>query len=295
MPAACTSHWLRSKSAVITHGLPRPTNLELARAVEDEVRSQGAVPATIALIRGKVHVGLTAEEVEWLSNAEQTRKISLRDYGLAIARGESGGTTVAATLRAASMAGIRVFATGGIGGVHRGGVFDISTDLQEMSRAPLVLVCAGAKAILDLPATLEYLETMGVPVIGYQTDTFPAFYSRSSGLPVTVRVETAEEVAQIAQAHWQMGMSSTLLVVVPPPEALALEHSAMEELIQKALHDAETAGVRGAAVTPFLLGRVSELSGGASLQANLALLLQNARIAAQIATALFPHAGQISV
>jgi pseudouridine-5'-phosphate glycosidase len=281
------------ESAVITHGLPRPMNMELALAVEEEVRSVGAQPATTAILDGKVRVGLTKEEVERLSNEAWTRKISLRDYGIAIARGECGGTTVAGTLRAAHLSGIKVFATGGIGGVHRGNPFDISADLIELSRTPVIVVCAGAKAILDLPATVEYLETMGVPVIGLGTDSFPAFYSTSSGLPVNVRVDSAAEVAAIAREHWNMGLTSGVLVTVPPPAELALPVDVVEKEIQQAVKEAEEKNIHGAGVTPFLLSRMTELSGGASMKVNLALLRNNANVAAQIAVAYAPKGKRI--
>jgi pseudouridine-5'-phosphate glycosidase len=217
--------------------------------------------------------------------AEPLHKISRRDFATAIARGESGGTTVAGTLIAAHAAGIRVFATGGIGGVHRDAPFDVSTDLQELSRTPVMVVCAGAKSILDLAATLEVLETLGVPVIGYQTDEFPAFYARTSGLPVSVRADNPKEVADIANAHWNLGLTSAVLVVAPPPADVALSESEMETAVDQALAEAQAQNIRGQAVTPFLLGRVSELTGKASLRANLALLLNNAQIAAQISKA----------
>ncbi len=271
------------ESAVITHGLPRPMNLQLAQQLEAEVRSQGAIPATTALLDGEVHVGLTAAELERLSNEENTRKISRRDFGIAIARRECGGTTVAGTLVTARTAGIRTFATGGIGGVHRDAPFDVSADLQELSRSPVVVVCAGAKSILDLPATLEVLETMGVPVVGYQTNDFPAFYSTSSGLPVNVRVETPAEVAAIARAQWEAGIQAAVLVTVPPPAEDAAPAEEVEKVIQQALKEAKEQHIRGAAVTPFLLSRVSAMSHGTSLRANLSLLRNNARIAAQIA------------
>lgn len=277
------------ESAVITHGLPQPQNLELARSLESEIRAQKAVPATIALLDGKVHVGLSAEEVERLAYEQKVRKISRRDFGIAIARGEHGGTTVAGTMIAAHMAGIRVFATGGIGGVHRNAPFDISADLPELGRTPLVVVCAGAKAILDLPATVEYLETMGVPIVGYQTDEFPAFYSTSSGLPVNVRAETPDEIARMAQAHWAMGLQGGLLVVVPPPAEDALPYDEVEPFVRKAVAEAEAQHIRGSAVTPFLLGRMKELTGGSSLRTNLSLLRNNARLAAKIAIALQPN------
>ncbi len=285
------------ESAVITHGLPAPHNIELARDMEAEVRAHGATPATIALLGGKVHIGLTEAQIDDLGRMEHTRKISLRDVGIALAGGLSGGTTVAATLFAAATAGIRVFATGGIGGVHRsapfepGRGFDISTDLVQLGRSPLVVVCAGAKAILDLPATREVLETNGVPVIGYQTDEFPGFFTRSSGLPVDFRVDTPEAAAKIAQAAWVAGLKQAVLLVVPPPEEVAMPADEMEAAIQDALGEAQLAGIHGATTTPFLLQRVNELTGGESLRANLALLKNNARVAAQVARALRPFVG----
>lgn len=283
------------ESTVITHGLPRPENLNLARQMEQEVLDGGATPATIAILNGKVHVGLEPDELEHLSKDDNVRKISLRDFGVAIGRGESGGTTVAATMRAAHAVGIQVFATGGIGGVHRGNPFDISADLQELSRTPVAVVCAGAKAILDLPATVEYLETMGVPVIGYQTEQFPAFYSVSSGLPVVVRANNPAEVARIACAQWETGFSTGILVTVPPPDDVALPAEEIEQVIQKALKEAEAQHISGYRTTPFLLAKVSEMSGGASMKANLALLKQNARIAAKVAVEMAGRPGLLSV
>lgn len=274
------------ESTVLTHGLPYPENLELGQNMEAEVRQNGAFPATIAVIQGKIQIGLQSEQFDYLVQAQNVRKISRRDFATAIAKGEDGGTTVAGTLIAAHAAGIRVFATGGIGGVHRQPPFDISADLPELSKRPVVVVCAGAKAILDLPATLEYLETLGVPVVGYQTDEFPAFYSRESGLPVSVRCDTPEEIAKLAEPHWNLGLLSAILVVVPPPRDVALSAQDAENAIEQALHEAEEKNIRGQEVTPFLLGKVSELTGKKSLEANLALLLNNARLAAQIAVAL---------
>lgn len=272
------------ESTVITHGLPYPENLKLAQEMEGEVRSEGATPATIAVVAGKLCVGVSEEQLEALAQGgADVRKISSRDFAPAIAQGVSGGTTVAATLAAAAAAGIRVFATGGIGGVHRGAPYDISADLVQLGRSPLIVVCAGAKAILDLPATLEVLETLGVPVIGYETDEFPAFYSRSSGLKVSARVDHPAEVAQIARAHWDLGMDSAVLVTVPIPVEAALPHERVDGAIEQALEEARRQGIAGQAVTPFLLARVSELTGGVSLRANLALLKNNARVAAQIA------------
>jgi len=274
------------ESAVITHGLPHPENLNTAHELEAEVRENGAVPATIALLAGKIHIGLTGQQLEELANLEKTRKISLRDFGIALAGGLSGGTTVAATLFAAAQAGIRVFATGGIGGVHRGAPFDISADLPQLGKSPVLVVCAGAKSILDLPATHEILETQGIPIIGLQTDEFPAFYSAISGLPVDQRVETPKEAAQVALKAWEAGLTSAVLLVVPPPAKAAMPAGSMEAAIQTALDEAVAQGIHGAATTPFLLSRVSALTHGESLHANLALLKNNARVAAQVAVAM---------
>lgn len=280
------------ESTVITHGLPRPQNLELARSLEDIVRAEGAVPATIAALGGRLHVGLQPAELDALANEARASKLSARDLATAVATGASGGTTVAATLRVAAMAGLRVFATGGIGGVHRnssgqhrGGQWDISADLTELARQPLVLVCAGAKAILDLPATLEQFETLGVPVIGYQTGEYPAFYSVESGLRTSGRVEDAAQAAELARAHWQLGGGGVLLAA-PPPADSALPRAEVEAWIRQAQSEAEQQGIHGQAVSPFLLARVAELSGGRSLQANLALLRNNAGIAAAVAKQL---------
>lgn len=274
------------ESTVITHGLPWPQNANLAAEMEQKVRAHGAIPATVALIAGQVHVGLTAEEVALLAQSKQVRKVSTRDFGAALAKRELGGTTVAATMFAAEQQGICVFATGGIGGVHREAPFDVSNDLVQLGRSPVIVVCAGAKSILDIPATIEYLETQGVPVVGWKTKQFPAFFSEDSGLPVEITAESAEEVAQIARAHWLVGLRGGILVVVPPPAEHAVPYKKMEKIIQKALQNARSEGIKGNKVTPYLLAKVSELSGGESLEANLALLLNNAGVAAQIACAL---------
>ena len=274
------------ESTVITHGLPSPQNLELARDMEAEVRAHGATPATIALLDGKIHIGLTDDALAQLAQFEKPRKISMRDIGSALATRLSGGTTVAATLFAAEQAGIRVFATGGIGGVHRGAPFEVSADLIQLSKSPVMVVCAGAKSILDLPATREVLETQGIPVIGYQTAEFPGFFTRSSGLPVDDRVETPAEAAAIALETWKAGVKTALLLVVQPPEDTSLNADAMEAAVEAALKDAQAQDIHGAATTPFLLKRVSELTGGDSLQTNLALLKNNAQIAAQAAKAI---------
>ena len=276
------------ESTVITHGLPKPENLQLARDMETEIRQKGATPATIGVLDGKIHIGLEADELEKLANSPHPRKISRRDFGIALAGKENGGTTVAGTLIVAHRAGINIFATGGIGGVHRGGGYDISADLPELARTPVIVVCAGAKAILDIPNTLEYLETMGIPVLGYQTDDFPAFYSSSSGYPVSARVDTPEQVAQVAQAQWKLGIQSAVLVVVPPPVEVAIPSETIDLAIQQANQEAHAQKVAGQAVTPFLLSRVAELTGGASLKTNLGLLRNNARVAAEIARFTYP-------
>ncbi|MFN8412580.1 MAG: pseudouridine-5'-phosphate glycosidase [Anaerolineales bacterium] len=271
------------ESTVITHGLPRPQNLELARNMEKQVHDQGATPGTVALLDGKIRIGLSDEELIRLSDSDSTLKVSHRDFATAIVKKVNGGTTVAGTMYAANMAGIKVFATGGIGGVHKESSFDISTDLHALSNTPMIVVCAGAKAILDLPATLEYLETMGVPVVGYGTDEFPAFYSRESGLGVSVRLNTPKEIVEFAKAHWNLGMKSAILVTNPIPEAEAISKSEMEPMIAQASAEAVQQGIHGQKLTPFLLGRISELTQGKSLNANLSLLLNNASLAAQIA------------
>lgn len=277
------------ETAVLTHGLPFPANVQLSKDLEWEVREQGVIPATIGLLDGKVHIGLNSAQIETLGNpGNKVSKISRRDFGIALANKTMGGTTVAGTLIAARAAGIRVFATGGIGGVHRDAPFDVSADLPELGRSPLIVVCAGAKAILDLPATVEYLETSGVPIIGYQTDSFPAFFSRSSHLSVNKSVDTPEEVAEIAHAHWDFGMESAILVVTPPPAENALPYDEINQVIEKALAMAKEKHITGSKVTPFLLNQVNEMSAGTSMEANLALLRNNASLAAQIAKALSP-------
>ena len=278
------------ESAVITHGLPLPQNIKLARDMEAEVRAHGATPATIALLKGKIHIGLTDEQLTTLGHMEGTRKISKRDFGIALAGNLSGGTTVAATLFAAETAGIRVFATGGIGGVHRGAPFDVSADLPQLGQSRVLVVCAGAKSILDLPATREVLETQGVPVIGYQTDAFPGFFTQDSGLKVDQHVDTPAEAAHIALRSWEAGLETAVLLVVPPPAESAMPADAMEAAIQAAVDEAEADGVHGAVATPYLLKKVSELTGGDSMRVNLDLLKNNARVAAQVAKAMHESA-----
>ncbi len=304
------------ESTVISHGLPWPENRTLARRLEGIVRAAGAVPATIGILSGQVMVGLDEEGIGRLAQGgSMARKVSRRDLALVQARRQDGATTVAGTIWLAEQAGISVMATGGIGGVHRapgaaprawrtkadalpphlrqspveeilpGHSYDVSADLPEIARTRVAVVCAGAKAILDLPATREWLETSGVPVLGYRTEEFPAFYSVSSGLPVDETVLDAREAAEMARLHWSMGLGG-VLVVVPPPEAYALDFGEMEAVIDQAIHEAERAGVHGKDLTPFLLARVSELTGGRSRAVNLALLENNAAVGAQMACAL---------
>lgn len=273
------------ETVVVSFGLPRPINLQVAHEMEDAVRAEGAVPATIGLLEGRVVIGLTPAELAEFARGENLRKVSRRDIPVALARKEKGATTVAATVWAAARAGIRVVATGGIGGVHRGAPFDVSNDLPTLATEPVLVVCAGPKAILDLRATREWLETHGIPVLGWGIETMPAFYSASSGLPVDARVDTAEEAAAIARVHWTLG-GKGILVTVPPPADFALPMERLEAILEEAMAEAERAGVQGWALTPFLLARVTERTGGESVALNRALLIENARIAARIARAL---------
>lgn len=276
------------ESTVITHGLPYPDNVATAVQMQTAVREGGAIPATIAIIQGQVHVGLTDDELEYLGQLAGTavRKCSRRDIPLAIGNKENGATTVAGTMILAHRAGIRLFATGGIGGVHRGHPFDISADLLELGRTPVTVVSSGAKSILDLPATREVLETHGVPIIGYGTDELPAFFARSSGLPVDIRLDTPEAVARVVQAHQQAGLQNGILVTVPVPEADACDPDMVETAIVQATQEADEQGIHGPASTPWLLRRVVQLTNGRSLQANTALLRNNGLVAATIARAL---------
>jgi len=277
---------LALESTVIAHGLPYPANLETALTLEATARAAGVTPATVAVLDGMPRVGLNEDDLRLLATSQSVRKLSRRDLGIALARRLHGATTVATTMILAARAGVRVFATGGIGGVHRGDARDISADLPELARTPMVVVCAGAKAILDLPATLEWLETHGAPVLGYGTDEFPAFYAVSSGLPVDARVDSAAEAAAIARAQWEWGLESAVLVAVPPPADVALPSAQVEAAIAAALGAAAAAGVRGRELTPFLLREVSRLTAGASLETNLALLRRNVAVGAEIARAL---------
>jgi pseudouridine-5'-phosphate glycosidase len=274
------------ESTVIAHGLPRPQNLETASLLETVVRDGGAMPATIAILDGKLSAGLNEDQIRLLADANDIRKISTRDIAIAVARGWNGATTVASTTWIAHRAGIKVFSTGGIGGVHRGSLPDVSADLPELARTPIIVVCSGAKTVLDLPATREWLETHGVTVVGYQCDELPAFYSRQSGLPIDVRADSPEDVAQIFRAQRALGLESALLVTVPVPVKFEVPAEALQEVLATALEDAEWKEITGAALTPFLLSQMAERSGGTTLRANIALLENNARVAAAIARAV---------
>ncbi len=276
------------ESTIISHGMPWPQNAETALAVQAEVRAHGAVPATTAVVDGRLVAGLNDAQIERVARAgTATPKASRRDLPLLIAQGRSGTTTVAATMIIAAAAGIRVFATGGIGGVHRGAerTMDVSADLLELARTPVAVVCAGAKSILDLPLTLEVLETHGVPVLGYRTDALPAFFCRDSGLKLDARLDSPEAIARVMRAQWAAGLGGGLLVCNPIPEAHALPRALVDAAITTALAEAAQQGIAGKAVTPFLLARVNALTGGDSLAANIALVLNNARLAAQVAAA----------
>ncbi len=274
------------ESALITHGLPWPINLETARAAEAAVRAEGAVPATVAVFKGRLRIGLGDSELEELARARDVSKASRRDLAAMIAQGRTAGTTVSATLCLAHRAGIRAFATGGIGGVHRGAgrSFDISADLIELARTPVCVVCAGAKAILDIPATLEVLESLEVPVVGYRTSEFPAFYLPSSGEPVEVRADSPEEVAAILDAHWRF-TASAVVVAQAPPASHALSRIEFETALARAEADARSQQIKGKALTPFLLARLAELTQGKTLDVNRTLVVANARLAAQISRA----------
>ena len=274
------------ESTLIAHGLPWPANLETAQAAEAAVRREGGIPATIAVLGGVPVVGLSEENLRALAQAQGVLKASTRDLATAVAKRQTAATTVAATMVLAHRAGIRVFATGGIGGAHRGAdSWDISADLTELARTPVAVVCAGAKSVLDIPRTLEILETQSVPVIGYGTDTFPAFYLRSSGLPVSVRVDTPGEAADLCAAHWRLG-GAGIVLAQPLPASVALEEAELTAALHGAERAATAAGVRGKDVTPFLLARLHEATGGKTLRANQALIVANAALAARVAAAL---------
>ena len=273
------------ESTILSHGMPYPENLEFAHKVEEIVRGEGAIPATTAVIGGKLKVGLNAEELELMCHGEDIGKVSRRDLSVYLATGKTGATTVSPTMILAAMAGIRVFATGGIGGVHRGATetMDISADLQELAHTPVCVVGAGCKSLLDIGLTLEYLETMGVPVLGYQTDDFPAFYCRKSGFGVDYNLKDAEEAARILKTKWDLGLEGGFLIGNPIPEEYALDFDEMEAVINKAIEMCKEKGIRGKGTTPFLLATIKDLSGGESLASNLQLAWNNARVASRIA------------
>jgi pseudouridine-5'-phosphate glycosidase len=274
------------ESTVIAHGLPRPQNLETAQNLEQIVRKQSVIPATIAVLQGKLCVGLDDSQIEQIANSDDIKKLSSRDLAIAVARGWDGATTVAASLWIAHRAGIQVFATGGIGGVHRGPVPDVSADLPEIARTPMIVVCSGAKIVLDLPATREWLETYGTAVVGYGCDEMPAFYSRQSGLPVDARCDSPEEVIKIFATQRALGLENALLVAVPVPAEAEVPLATLTRILDESLRDAEQSRVTGRDLTPFLLARMAERSEGATLRANIALLENNAHVAAEIAVAL---------
>ena len=274
------------ESTVIAHGLPRPQNLVTARRLEQIVTEAGATPATIAILAGSLCVGLDQDQIKQIADSDDIKKISTRDLPIAVAGGFDGATTVAATSWIAQRAGIQVFATGGIGGVHRGSLPDVSADLPELARTPLIIVCSGAKIVLDLPATREWLETHGITVVGFRCDEMPAFYSRLSGLSVDTRADSAAEVAQIFKAQRDLGIEAALLVTVPVPAEAELPADILESILDESLAAAAREQVRGRELTPFLLSRMAQQSNGATLKANIALLENNARVAAEIAIAV---------
>ncbi|SEJ44947.1 pseudouridine-5'-phosphate glycosidase [Bhargavaea ginsengi] len=275
------------ESTIISHGMPYPQNVQTAREVEQIVRDGGAVPATMALIDGKIKIGLSDDELEMFGNADNVAKASRRDIGYLLATKQLGATTVAATMICADLAGIRVFVTGGIGGVHRGAetTMDISADLDELGKTNVAVVCAGAKSILDIGLTLEYLETKGVPVVGYGTDELPAFFTRKSGFPLSISTDSAEEVAGMLKAKWDLGLEGGAVIANPIPEDDELDPAFINGIIENALKEAEANGISGKETTPFLLGKVKELTEGKSLVANIALVKHNAKVGTGIAVA----------
>ena len=275
------------ESTIISHGMPFPQNLETALEVESIIRKEGAIPATIAVLEGRIKIGLSNLELEQFAQGTKTVKVSSRDVPLVLSQKQDGGTTVAATMICARMAGISVFVTGGIGGVHRGSekTMDISGDLMELARTNVAVVCAGIKSILDIPRTLEYLETQGVPVIGYRTDEFPAFYTTTSGYSVQSRINTAEEIARCMKVKWELGLEGGMVIANPVLRKDAMDEEVIEEAITKSLKEASEKGIDGKAVTPFLLARISQLTDGVSLKTNIALVCNNALVGAKIASA----------
>lgn len=275
------------ESTIISHGMPYPKNVETALKVENIIRENGAVPATIAILGGKLKAGLTEEEITHLGKAENVAKVSRRDMAYIVSQKRDGATTVASTMMIAAMAGIKIFATGGIGGVHRNGevTMDISADLEELANTDVTVVCAGAKSILDLGLTLEYLETKGVPVLGYQTSTLPAFYTRNSSYKVDYNMPTPESIAEMLKVKWALNLKGGVLVTNPIPEEFSMDEKLINSTIEKAVKEAEDLGIKGKDTTPFLLAKIKELTGGTSLESNIALVYNNAKLAAQIAVA----------
>lgn len=276
------------ETTIISHGMPYPQNIEMAKEVEDIIRKNGAVPATIGIMNGKIKIGLNESELQEFATNQSVEKVSRRDFPYILSSGKIGATTVAATMIAAELAGVQVFATGGIGGVHREGeiTWDVSADLTELAHTNVAVVCAGAKSILDIGRTLEYLETQGVPVVGYQCSEFPSFYSRESGYSVDFRLDTPEAVATMMDTKWKLGLDGGLIIANPVPEADALDYNEIEAVIQQALQEAKENHITGKRVTPFILAKVKELTGGKSLETNIALVKHNAEVAAKIAVAL---------
>lgn len=276
------------ETTIISHGMPYPQNIEMARKVEAIIRAEGAVPATIGIMDGKVKIGLNEQELEAFATNKQVDKVSRRDFPYMLASGRIGATTVSATMIGAALAGIRVFATGGIGGVHREGetTMDVSADLTELARTNVAVVCAGAKSILDIGRTLEFLETHGVPVVGYKTDEFPSFYARESGFGVDFRLDEPSQVAEVLRAKWALGLDGGAVIANPVPAESALKQEEIEGVIQQALDEAKAQHITGKKVTPFLLARIKELTDGRSLATNIALVYNNAKVAAQLAVAL---------
>ena len=283
------------ESTIISHGMPYPKNVETALNVEKIIRENGAVPATIAILQGRLKVGLTREEIEYLAKGKEVAKASRRDIPFIIAKKLDGATTVASTMIIANLAGIKVFATGGIGGVHRGAqqTFDISADLQELAHTNVAVVCAGAKSILDIGLTLEYLETHGVPVVGFGTNEMPAFYTRKSGFAVDYRVDSTAELAQAVKAKWDLGLNGGIVVANPIPEQYKMDYDVITRVVDEAVEEAEFNGIKGKETTPFLLAKVKEITEGESLEANIQLVYNNAKVGAQLAVELSKELGNV--
>ena len=276
------------ESTIISHGMPYPENVKTALEVERLIRNRGAIPATIAILNGRIKVGLSEDEIDYLGNAKDVKKVSRRDLPYVVAKGLNGATTVASTMIIANLAGIEVFVTGGIGGVHKGAekTFDISADLQELAHTNVAVVCAGAKSILDLSLTLEYLETFGVPVVGYRTDEFPAFFTSKSGLKVDYKVDSEDELARVIKTKWDLGLNGGVVVANPIPEKYEMDNKVIDKAIEDALKEAERIGIKGKETTPFLLSKIKEITGGKSLESNIKLVYNNAIVGANLAVEL---------